>query len=70
MYNCKACRPVNPKYLFRIPIWVLCLDRLFGLRLNDQARGGKDIDRELMRQTEAWLFSHGWAEIWAATRLL
>jgi iron(III)-enterobactin esterase len=27
---------------------------------------GKDIDRELMRQTEAWLFSHGWAEIWAA----
>jgi GNAT superfamily N-acetyltransferase len=27
---------------------------------------GKDIDRELMRQAEAWLLSHGWAEIWAA----
>jgi enterochelin esterase family protein len=25
---------------------------------------GRGIGRELMRQAEAWLFSHGWSEIW------
>lgn len=28
---------------------------------------GRGIGRELMRQAEAWLFSHGWEEIWLTT---
>lgn len=28
---------------------------------------GQGIGRELMRQAEAWLFSHGWKEIWLTT---
>ncbi len=28
---------------------------------------GQGIGRELMRQAEAWLFSHGWEEIWLTT---
>lgn len=28
---------------------------------------GQGIGRELMRQAEAWLFSHGWSEIWLTT---
>lgn len=28
---------------------------------------GRGIGRELMRQAEGWLFSHGWKEIWLST---
>ncbi|WFB37563.1 GNAT family N-acetyltransferase [Kiritimatiellota bacterium B12222] len=28
---------------------------------------GKGIGKELMRQAESWLFSHGWSEIWLTT---
>lgn len=30
---------------------------------------GRGIGRELMRQAEAWLFSHGWKEIWLTTHV-
>ncbi len=56
--------------------WVACHDGSpVGFAMADRANGellmvavlpefsGKDIGRELMKQAEAWLFSHGWAEI-------
>jgi len=30
---------------------------------------GQGFGRELMRQAEAWLFSHGWQEIWLTTHI-
>ena len=56
--------------------WVACVDgKPVGVALADRAKGellvvavisqfaGKGLARELMRQAEMWLFSHGWSEI-------
>jgi len=56
--------------------WAVCIDgEPVGFALADRAKGellviavlpasiGKGLARELMRQAEAWLFSHGWSEI-------
>ena len=56
--------------------WVVCIEgKPLGFALADREKGrllviavapeaaGKGFARELMRQAEAWLFSHGWHEI-------
>ena len=61
--------------------WTACLDgKPIGFTMANRENGelwaaavlrehqGQGLGRELMRQAEAWLFSHGWREIWLRAR--
>ena len=60
--------------------WIVLLDgKPVGFAMANRSNGelwvvavrpeceGRGLGRELMRQAEAWLFSHGWEEIWLTT---